>query len=105
LNQNIGAVVPAGKVLVIEDLAASCSKSNQDLPLTVFLRFGVYWKPIPLQLERTLSNGRQTWHASQPSKLYVKAGELVYAAVDAGNNATQLVNCGVRFHGHLVNAN
>jgi hypothetical protein len=105
LNQNLGETVPAGKILVIEDINATCSKSNADLTTVLNFRTGGNsLKPVPLQLVRTLSNGRQTWISSQTARLYVKAGENVWVSLDAGNNATQLTSCGVRFQGHLVNA-
>lgn len=103
-TQSIGETVPSGKTLVIEDLAASCSKSNQDLTTSILLRHGTMWKPLPLQLVRTLSNGRQVWISSLAARMYVKAGDSVYISVDTGNNATQLTSCGVHFQGHLVNA-
>lgn len=104
LNQSLGATVPAGKILVIEDIAATCSKLNTDTTTYLLLRTGGLWKPVPLQLVRTLSNGRQTWISSQTVRMYAKAGENVWLSMDTGNNATQLTSCGVRFQGHLVNA-
>lgn len=106
LNQILGSTVPAGKVLVIEDISASCAKSNADLTMTLAFRTGGnFWKHLPLQLVRTLSNGRQAWIASVAARMYAKAGENVWIAIDTGNNASQLTSCGVRFQGHLVNAN
>jgi len=101
-TQNFGETVPAGKILVIEDIAATCYKSNADLTASLLLRTGNFWKPLPLQLVRTLSNGRQIWISSQQTRLYAKAGENVWASVDASSNVTQSTNCGVRFQGHLV---
>lgn len=58
-NQNLGETVPAGKILVIEDINATCSKSNADLTTVLNFRTGGNsWKPVPLQLVRTLSWAR-----------------------------------------------
>ncbi len=94
--------VPAGKVLVVEDLSVRCYKHNSDGFSGVFFNTGNR-KYIPLQLQSTASGtGRQIYVSSLPVTMYAPAGERVTSSFTMMANANQHASCFVSYYGHLV---
>jgi len=93
--------VPAGKVLVIEDVHASCLKSNTDNFDS--LLFGLNaMRPLPLQLRANFVNGRQKYSANLLTRMYAPANERISAVVHMTSNSNDTTSCSVSFYGHYV---
>lgn len=93
--------VPAGQVLVIEDVTAGCNKRPSDQISSLSFDAGVL-KNLPLTARATLSNGNVVYSSSQLVKMHVPPGDTVTARVFLAQQATGLVTCGVQFNGYLA---
>lgn len=95
--------VPAGKILVIEDLSGSCTKPATDSFSQVAFSVAGRSKLVPLILLSTFANGTiQKWIASASVRLYAPPQSTATASVSLNTNTTGLVGCGLNFTGHLV---
>lgn len=101
---NLGTTVPVGKVLVVEDISASCFKFNSDAWSAFHLTTPEISKNMPLQLFGTNSAGGQNWISSLPARLYVKAGDVLKSYLRLQDHAKNSTQCTVRLQGQLVNA-
>jgi hypothetical protein len=101
---SLGALVPAGKILVVEDVSASCEKASADTWDGLRLVMPGNSKPLPIERQRTSPAGRDYWLASMPMRAYVKAGRKVTMHMYTVGQASQIAACSVIFTGHLVNA-
>lgn len=104
---DLGGAVPAGKVLVVEEVSATCFKAVADgwqaLSLT---GTGSGFSPsrtIPLAKIGTTSP-RDQWVAFAGGRLYLPANAQIVATLFMGGNATLAASCAVSFSGHLVDA-
>ncbi len=102
-GQPLGATIPAGKTLVIEDISASCIKGSADPLDSMRLIAGAYTKSLPAVLETTFPGNRQRWISSMPLRIYARPGTQVHFSAGTVNNATAEMNCTVRFTGHFQN--
>lgn len=95
--------VPAGQVLVIEDVTAGCTKRPTD-QITSFSFDAGPIKNLPLTLRATLQNGNGVYSSSQLVKMYVPPGDTVTARLWLAAPATGLATCGIQFNGYLASA-
>lgn len=98
------ATVPAGKILVIEEASASCSKgaTNTWAFAHLFPANGYGRRILPLELQGT-ENGVQRWATFTNGRLYA-ANTQVRSVVQLVDNATALTSCSIYFTGHVVDA-
>lgn len=68
---SLGALVPTGKILVIEDVPPTCEKASADTWDGLRLVSPDNSKHLPLVLQRTSPAGRNYWLASMPMRAYV----------------------------------
>ncbi len=95
--------VPAGQVLVIEDVTAGCNKRPSDQITSLSFDAGVI-KNLPLTARATLTNGNVVYSSSQLVKMYVPPLDTVTARLWLSAPATGLATCTVQFSGYLTSA-
>jgi hypothetical protein len=100
-EQNIGVAIPAGKVLVIEDISVILVKATADVLNGVRLSAGLYVKALPMQVETNLSPTRQRLICSIPMRTYVRPGFKVYFQTALLTAATADLTGTVKFIGHF----
>lgn len=96
--------VPAGKILVIEDVNIRCSKHSSDSFAAIRLQPSLYFRDFNLTLRYTGPDQNQVWGGSFPVRMYGKPDSEVTMSLSMSNNVTGLATCRIDFVGHLVNA-
>ena len=100
-GNSIASQVPAGKILVVENVTSTCTKGANDPIAYLVLGNNSFWIDVPTTLKSS-SGGRHAFGGSSPARTYVPAGKTVTALFVLQEFATYPANCIVRFAGHFV---
>ena len=100
---NHQGVVPAGKILVIEESSAFCGKHSGDAWVWVLIGGGGPTRMHPMTLQSTVGT-RQRWVSNVFGRLYLKGGQTVLSQTFVAASAQESVACTLYYTGHLVNA-
>ncbi|MDX2154825.1 MAG: hypothetical protein SFV54_29045 [Bryobacteraceae bacterium] len=95
--------VPAGKVLVIEDVTVRCVKGVNDTLEYVSLVAFPYYREVMPELRGTKA-GKHVMGGSSLTRVYAGPNTDVKFAVEFINNVTEQANCFMSFMGHYANA-
>jgi hypothetical protein len=99
-----GAVVPNGKILVIEEASATCAKSSTNAFATVQLHpaNGLGRRVFEMAIQGT-ENQRQYYSGTTNGRMYIK-GTNVRGNLVLADPAVMNTSCQIYFFGHLVDA-
>jgi len=100
---NLNGTVPDGKILIIEEAAATCRKNSVDAWSRLIISSSHGQRLLPLTVQGA-SGSTQAWVSHTTGRLYVAPNRPVKAQIDMIGNTQHSAYCTISYTGYLVDA-